>query len=304
MNQTCPCCGGHEFNVIGVTRDRHYRIEGDWSYGVCICCNLTQLVPMPTTEELIKLYPSNFYAYSKNALHLDFLKTILKKTIFRTNRFLDPDFKKPGRILDYGCGTGWSMVNFSESGWDCLGIEPSLEAASYGSRAHKLKILNGTIHTIKEAIGQFDYIRSNHALEHDPDVRMTLNKLVLHLKPGGRITIGIPNASGLAYKIFGKYWWYFGTPVHTYCFGVEHMNKMLTNLGLTVERIRYVGNYTGILGSIQIYLNRNRENKISTDGFFIKFIPFIFIFQIVAIFLNYFQLGDAIEITARADDAC
>ena len=304
MNQTCPCCGGHNFKVIGVTRDRHYKIQGDWKYGVCISCNLTQLVPMPTTEELIKLYPNNFYAYNKNAFRMEFLKSILKRTIFRTNLFLDPHFKEPGRVLDYGCGTGWSLINFSKAGWDCLGIEPSPEASSYGSRTHQLNILNGTIHTITESIGNFDYIRSNHALEHDPDVGLTLNKLALHLKPGGRITIGIPNANSLAYKLFGKYWWYFGAPVHTYCFGVEHMNKMLTDLGLTLERVRFVGNYTGFLGSIQIYLNRKNINKISTDGLFIKFIPLIIFFQIIAIILNFFRMGDAVEITARANDEC
>jgi len=302
IRNVCPACCGENINMLGSTRDRHYKIPGVWSYGACNGCGLIRLNPMPTSQYLMTLYPSEFYAHKKNVnTYLNF-KEVMRRTLFRTNLFKDPSFNGPGRILDYGCGTGWSLVKFKELNWDCIGIEPSITAAKTGNEYYNLNIIPGTIHTIHTIsinLDNFDYIRSNHSLEHDPDIRETLSKLIKLLNHGAKIAIGVPNADSLAFKIFGKYWWYFGAPVHTYCLTKNHLKAILEEFGLKILSVRYTGNFAGLLGSFQIFMNRNNPDKSSTEGFFYNSPLLIFIAQICAIILNFCKQGDSIEIVAE-----
>ena len=77
------------------------------------------------------------------------------------------------------------------------------------------------------------------------------------------------------------------------------IDLLLKKNGFQIINVRYCGNVTGTLGSLQIYLNRNNHDKTSLDGWLIKFPPFMILGQIIAVLFNLLKKGDAIEVTAK-----
>jgi SAM-dependent methyltransferase len=294
----CPVCGSNERNIILNTIDRHYNIKGSWNIGMCNTCGLVQLTPMLSATELIKLYPEdNYYAYDINK-HKQFFKKLIKTIFLNTLIVRDPKFTNPGKVLDYGCGTGWSLIDFKNKNWICKGIEPSKIASKIGREQLGLEIVEGTIHTINLGDEKFTYIRANHSLEHDPDINETIAMFSKYLENDGKLLIGVPNIKSIPYQLFGRYWWYLGAPVHTYNFTTDLLSKLLNKHGFQIDSVRYCGNYAGILGSIQMYLNRGKKNQNPLKGFLMNFPPFIIIAQLFAVIFNLMKKGDAIEIIA------
>jgi hypothetical protein len=64
-----------------------------------------------------------------------------------------------------------------------------------------------------------------------------------------------------------------------------------------VERVKFNSDYFGILGSFQIWLNRNTKKK-SMQGFFVNNYPLRLLCQWMANLTDLFGCGDMIEITA------
>jgi SAM-dependent methyltransferase len=297
---SCAVCGSNNLKLLYVTRDFHYGISGSWKISKCTLCELVQLNPMLSSKDLINLYPPNFYAYDINR-HANSFKFLLKKVFFGTLIVKDPLFDEPGKILDYGCGVGWALNAFKIKGWTCFGYEPNEKAANSGSKNFNLKIFTGSSYKVlsKFKTNSIDYIRANHSLEHDPDVNLTLKQFKRLIKKRGKLLIGVPNYSGLTARIFGKYWWYIGAPVHTYNFSKDNLIHILNKHNFEIESIRYAGNYTGVCGSLQIYFNRKNHRKLSNEGFIINN-PFLMLTgQMLAMITNFFKCGDAIEIVAK-----
>ncbi|MBU6257348.1 MAG: class I SAM-dependent methyltransferase [Burkholderiales bacterium] len=295
----CPVCGGVGRRTIYVTRDRHYRIAGTWNVARCTDCGLVQLDPMPSAEQLIALYPSDFYAYHDLAARRPGWMRWLKERLFPSLIVVDPGFEHAGHVLDSGCGSGWSLLKFRDAGWQCIGVEPSGAAARFGREQYGLDIRTGTVLSEKLPAGQFDYIRSNHSLEHDPDCDATIAEFRRLIRADGRLLIGVPNIDSAAARWFGRYWWYLGAPVHTYNFSLHHLSALLAKHGFEVLSVRYAGNYGGILGSLQIWINRNRPQRVSTDGWLINSMTLRVLSQFISGALNMARQGDAIEVVAR-----
>lgn len=294
----CPICGGYQRETIFKTRDRHYHIAGEWNVARCTECGMVQLDPMPKADALMKLYPKDFYAFQDMSMKQRGLVARIKAFLFPSLTVRDPKFAKPGRVLDSGCGTGWSLIPFREARWDCTGVEPSVDAAKFGRETYGLDIRAGTVHSEKFPDAHFDYIRSNHSLEHDPDANETITEFRRIIREDGKLLIGVPNIDSWPARWFGLYWWYLGAPTHTYNFTLDHLTHLLANHGFAVECVRYAGNYGGVLGSIQIYLNRNDPSLVATDGPLINSMLLRLVGQGVSAVINFFKQGDAIEVVA------
>lgn len=295
----CPVCDETAREAIYRTRDRHYKIPGEWTVARCTGCGLVQIDPMLRTEQLMPLYPADFYAYQDVARTENSLKTKLRRWMFSSLYVGDPSIPNPGRVLDSGCGTGWGLLEFKERGWECVGVEPSAAAAKFGRERYALDIKAGTVATQRFPDGHFDYIRANHSLEHDPEPGATLHEFRRILKAGGKLLIGVPNFNSTSARLFGTYWWYLGAPVHTYNFTSRHLVRLLARHGFEVESVRYCGNWGGLLGSLQIYLNRNHPGRCSTDGWVVNSRICRIAAQLISSVLNWCHRGDAIEVVAH-----
>jgi SAM-dependent methyltransferase len=121
----------------------------------------------------------------------------------------------------------------SALGWQASGLEPSREAVSAGQRIG-LDIQQGTALNHPWEPETFDFIYSHHSFEHVPDPLATLKGLTMLLRPGGRLLIVQPDASGCCAH-FGRYWGGLAAPVHIHLHTAKSMQILASQSGLEIE---------------------------------------------------------------------
>ena len=286
------------------TRDRHYRIAGEYDLYRCQGCGLVALDPMPTEAELNGFYPQDYFAYQEFQTRENALKARLKRIMGLEVGTKDPDFAQAGTMLDVGCGSGRFLQKMREQGWTVFGVEPSKAAADLGRQQWQLDIRPGTLPgaTRDWPDGMFDYIRSNHSFEHIPNPMDTLREMHRLLKLSGKLFLGVPNIDSANARLFGRYWWYLGAPVHTFNYSSVTLAKLVEMAGFRVESTNYNSNYGGVVGSMQIYLNRD-NGKTSGEGALINSRVCRVAGQWIAKAFDLAASGDAIEMICTRQDS-
>src|SRR5690242_16874995 len=104
------------------------------------------------------------------------------------------------RLLDVGSAHGWFLVQAAERGMQAEGVEPE-DAMVQISRARGASVRQGYFPTVLDADEQVDVITFNDVLEHIPNVQATIAACAKVLSPGGVLSINIPTASGLAFRM-------------------------------------------------------------------------------------------------------
>jgi SAM-dependent methyltransferase len=300
-NELCPLCESKNLRLIYSTYDRHYGIKGTYNVSKCDDCSVRFINPMPTEEELTSLYPENtFYAYldfTQNLENNSFKKS-LKKVFLLGAGTKDPEFPRPGKILDIGCGSGAFLYEYKQKGWQTQGVEVNYEAAKLGNKIAGIDIFAGSLIQANFDSDYFDYVRSNHSFEHITNPHEVLTEVHRILKPDGKLFIGVPNIDSFNANLFKEFWWYLGVPVHTFNYSVNSLSNLLEKHDYIIDSIKYNSDFTGILGSFQIFLNR-KNGKLSSDGFAIQS-PFLKVLaQYGSKVLDLLKLGDAIEIVCH-----
>jgi SAM-dependent methyltransferase len=295
----CPLCDREKLETVYLARDRHYGIPGTFRIVQCLGCSLVFLNPMYSEEELSPLYPASYYAYQDN-FRRTLWKEILKAIVGFRIATKDPQFSVPGRMLDLGCGTGWFLRDMRDQGWEVHGVEINSGAAELGRKQGRLNIFAGTIQQANFPSDYFDYVRANHSFEHISCPSETLDEIYRILRPDGRLLLGVPNVASLNSRIFREYWWYLGAPVHPFTYSVDTLGRFLMKHGFEIIKVNYNSDCSGILGSCQIWLNRNIGRK-STEGALINNPILKILSQWAAKGIDLLKAGDVIEITARKE---
>jgi SAM-dependent methyltransferase len=218
---------------------------------------------MPSDEELASLYPTDYYAYH-DPPKASRWKLKAKKLLGYWQGTKEPEFRTPGRFLDLGCGSGEIVDRMQRLGWDSYGVEINAPAASLG-RSRGLQISTGSLQEANLGAEQFDYVRASHSFEHVTCPHETLDEIHRLLKPGGRLLLAVPNVDGLPARLFRRYWWHLCPPVHPFEYSAETLKRLLEQHGFQVTRVVFNSDYVGLLGSLQIWLNRHNGRK-SFDG--------------------------------------
>lgn len=294
----CPACRGSRIELYVVSGDYHYGIQGNFSTSRCTDCGTVFINPMPSALDLGALYPDDYYSYQTPVV--ESLARRLIRNLFRYPRvFTLPNYSKPGTMLDIGCGAGHYLLEMKRRGWAVFGAELSRGAAEAGRRAG-LDIRGGELTKDSFSPNMFDFVRSNHSFEHIPNPDEVLQVIRNILKDDGKLFIGIPNFDGLWPQLFGKYWWNFGLPVHTFNYSQKGIRSILERNGFVVERIVHNSDYSGLLGSLQI--KHNAKNGICrSDGRIMSSKTMRMPAHYTSKFLDLIRRGDCIEIIASKD---
>ena len=263
----CPACLSQEIKDFVVGVDYHYGIHGSFATTECRLCKTVFINPMPSVADLATLYPNDYYSF-QTPTRPRVLKRIIRTFLRYPKVTHVPPFEKPGVMLDVGCGAGHYLVEMREKGWQVFGSELNRAATEAGRKAN-LDIRPGELTQSGFELKNFDFIRANHSFEHVPNPDIVLQQMHRLLKDDGRVFIGIPNFGGLFPKIFGKYWWNFGLPVHTFNYTESGITAIMTRNGFKVERIIHNSDYSGLTGSLQILANAHLGIKRS-DGWVLR----------------------------------
>lgn len=150
--------------------------------------------PVPSQEELDIFYNSS-YRESYKGKSVPRLRQVWRnfdRTRKHIVRFKDI-YKKGGRWLDLGSGSGEFLSLASALGVKAEGIEPHAGYSAYCVETLNLNVRTGTLETCSYAPQTFDLIRLSHVLEHMRDPIGTLKTLRDWLTPDGVLYVEVPN---------------------------------------------------------------------------------------------------------------
>lgn len=296
----CPIClSGGLLHLEGV-RDIHYNIKGRYDVYRCVNCGALY---MPKEDigkynslslgDASEIYEANdYYAYDDPSSPSRFHK--YKTRWLKRNRnyvvgddggsikdgivyflllpylndrmwWMPPKSDDKKSFIDVGCGAGKVVGLMSSLGFEAWGTDISSYGSSVGGHSG-LKIVTGDFASVELNQNYFDYLHSNHAMEHMADPRAVFNKVSAILKPGEIGYVCVPNAESFASRIFGRYWYFLGAPIHFVNYTEKSILILLEQNGLQVVSVKKAGDYQAIVGSIQAFLNRNNGRK-SSEGF-------------------------------------
>lgn len=261
----CDLCGGTDTTFIAHSYDHEHGVSGAFNVVRCNACGLHYLNPRPSPRAIGQCYPNNYYAYtaSTRKTFTPGLKDRIKRAI-RTSQTLSavskrigplrhmaadgaiagdiPEWIKPGKVLDVGCGSGAFLDGMRKNGWTTLGIEPSETAANAARTKGHTVYCKSVTDSLDTALSQqqFDVILMSHSLEHVHSPTQALANLHPLLRPAGHLIIEVPNLESLLTYWFGELGLAFDTPRHLYMYSPETLRKLLEKTGFEVRFMRHI----------------------------------------------------------------
>jgi len=222
----CPLCKSGHFNNYIVVKDHAVSKE---SFTLCKCqkCEFVFTNPRPDQKNIGKYYQSEDYVShtDKGNSFINILYKIVRTYTLKTKiNWINKYVKHKGRLLDYGCGTGYFLNKATQNGWEAIGVEPNPKASMIASKNNAVKVYASAEDL--EVENKFDAITLFHVLEHIHELRPTLNLLLGKLKKRGTLFLAVPNNASFDAKNYKENWAALDVPRHLYHFTQESMAKL------------------------------------------------------------------------------
>jgi len=236
----CPLCHEDQFQHFLTCRD--HTISGE-NFDIVECedCGFRFTNPRPSADDLGRYYESEDYTP-----HQDTSQGLID-TLYRWARLYTLRWKHrlvssliahpPGRLLDYGCGTGEFLDLCHSKQWEVQGLEPDADAQKIAAQEYDLTVEDPEqIRAIPS--DHFDVITLWHVLEHVPDLSKTIEQLQRTLAPTGTLVVAVPNCSSFDAQFYGEDWAAYDVPRHLSHFRPSDVRRLFNRFGMTIEAIR------------------------------------------------------------------
>lgn len=106
--------------------------------------------------------------------------------------------KEGAKVLDIGCGAGWTTVFLAQSGYEVTGVDIVPENVEIGNKrlknlGLKSKIVIGDMDKLSLLNKKYDAVLIFDALHHTTRQEEVIRRVSKHLKPGGWVLFGEPS---------------------------------------------------------------------------------------------------------------
>ena len=249
LEAACPVCGSARARLrYRITRFRVYD---------CGECSLVYLWPQLSEAEVREMFTR---LYTEGEGSVPELRSYYGFTyedspdnplVQLYERWLDAieAVRKPGRLLDIGCGTGLFLAVARRRGWEPHGIDDCAEATAHARSHFGLEVRDGEFGAFAAEGLRFDAITMWDIIEHARAPVSLLEAARGVLAPGGVIGVSTPNqksvldvAAGAMYRAsFGRITWpleKFYIEQHFLYFSPETLTDALARAGLAVVSLR------------------------------------------------------------------
>jgi 2-polyprenyl-3-methyl-5-hydroxy-6-metoxy-1,4-benzoquinol methylase len=203
----------------------------------CTRCGLRRADPQPTDAELSAIYDEHYYeqfgfvegehtadqglARTKRATYTSLLSSAR------------PHFglTQGKRLLDVGCGLGFSLLAAKDAGFDAVGLDP-LAPADPKARPGRT-ILRGSIETFHAQTDPFDVVSMVDVIEHVRDPVATFRAVDRLLVPRGLLVCATNDCSSRGAQMLGARWVHYHR-AHLFFFTADTLAKTAEAAGLEV----------------------------------------------------------------------
>jgi len=223
----CPACGGDDASAVY----RYETKDGDACIFRCSRCTCRFLRPLVLAEVEVRKMESicdaELYTPLYKTLHERFLlkreERILRRLLATGNQ----------RLLDVGCGTGWTTSFWASNGFDVTGLEPSQERSALAKSRYGFRVINGFLEDL-DISEKFDVIMFRQVLEHFEEPATMLSKAIRLLADGGIVLVVVPNIDSIGRYLFDTDWkWVL--PWHCTFFNPASLRAIGKRVGLLPE---------------------------------------------------------------------
>ena len=205
---TCGACGQAALKSrYPVARD---YITGDgFAVWECLSCGSARTLPVPA--DMSAYYPPAYRHY--NRLIAAILRRLYKRRVNGWARV----FAAPGSVFEMGCGNGLMLATLRDLGWQVRGSERTEDAALFARTQANVPVLVGGPENLAPS-EQFDLLLMIQVLEHLEDPAAAVAAMAKHLKPDGRLIIGVPHYGSWQSRFGGATWFHLDVPRHLHHF--------------------------------------------------------------------------------------
>jgi 2-polyprenyl-3-methyl-5-hydroxy-6-metoxy-1,4-benzoquinol methylase len=230
-NDRCPICGAESAEVLQLHFNTKMSLPTEISIRHCASDNFL-FVANGDQES----YDAYYKSLANDSYHAELAGSDLHSPIATLQRdelarLLDGFFCQAKKVLDFGCGEGWLLLELASEFPSSIfrGFDPSPGASVGSLKALKMGLKNLTISDQKPSDASYDLIIASHVVEH------LLNFELLHtwnslLAKGGLLYIEVPNS--LQYATHGRreFLYYFDR-IHVNHFTPQSLVRLLAAYG-------------------------------------------------------------------------
>ena len=236
--ESCPVCHSADLRQKLQVQDKSVSQEV-FTIQQCRGCDLLFTNPRPDAASIAPYYESATYV-SHNSKAQGVINQAYKLARYFTTRhkvrlITQLNYSRPGRLLDYGCGTGHFLAQAQAAGWQVTGLEPNATARREAAARTRQRIGEpGELAALPAA--SFEVVTLWHVLEHVHALDATLTELRRVLRPGGQLLLAVPNAASADAHHYGADWAAYDVPRHLYHFTPPAMRELLTRHQLRITK--------------------------------------------------------------------
>ncbi len=195
---SCPACGAERW--------RQFTL-GTASLRRCTSCDTVSALDYGDPAEI---YVDGYMfgqagPFGLDVRHPSFQRYLLRVAHHRLAMIEQATGISRGSLLDVGCGTGEVLLAARERGWRAQGVEPERTAAEMAT-GRGLPVRVAKLEQADLPQRSFDVVSAFHVLEHLPDSRAFLRTLSRWARPGGYVTIEVPNWRSVQRRRLGASW--------------------------------------------------------------------------------------------------
>jgi len=206
-------------------------VKNDFVHYECDQCGLIFVAPMPTDDELGKIY-SSANGYQKNRLSVDKDKVPKNKSYQKILTYIQRKKPNSSTLLDIGCSNGNFLMMSKESGYVVEGVELN-ESTAHVAISRGLQVHIGRLSEINKKF-YYDIIHLGDLIEHVREPRLLIEQITQVLKIDGLLIITTPNMNCFwarttrkISKLLGIDWSLATPPYHLYQFSDNNLDMLL-----------------------------------------------------------------------------
>jgi SAM-dependent methyltransferase len=220
----------------------------------CKKCGIVRLFPQPDEGELASLYDKTYYGEDRKKF-LSPIESGVAALNFLKWKKLKSLLSKGGRLLDIGCGRGTLLKLARESGFEAYGTERPSPVG------HEVPgVLYKSLQDCNFPDNYFQLVVLWHVLEHLPNPAATLQEIFRVLKPGGWLSVAVPNYGGAQATAAGPHWFHLDLPRHFWHFRRSSLEALLMSNGFRVTSCATSSIEYDWFGILQSWMNRAFED--------------------------------------------